>query len=220
MNADVTVIVQSVAGRGVVWERSRASIEASDIGTDYEVMVHPPGITVLAHFRTIMERARQAPTRLVLFLEDDALVNRHILHNVTAWKDVDDIRFGVGWLLNPGGAAFNILDYIYNRRADGRGRWLRRPYLHIAAGLLFRTADLAELLPHVYEWQEQQDGKLPHTDLAVSQGVWRMGRHICVHAPSLVEHQCTTSKLGHAHQARHSTSRGTFQVHWRRKEHP
>ena len=220
MSADVSVLVMATPNRGVVGDRCRASIEASDIGSDYEWHEHPPGLTVLAHYRAIMDRAREAPTRLVLFLEDDALVNQHILRNVSAWKDVDDSRFGVGWLLNPGGAAFNIIDYIYGRRADGRGRWLRRPYLHIAAGLLFRTADLPALLPHVYAWQDTQGGKFPHTDLAVSQGVWRMGRQICIHAPSLVEHQITDSKLGHRHHPKHDTSNGTFLWHWLRRGAP
>ena len=211
-SGDVTVLVMAAPNRGGVAERCRASIEASDIGRSYEWHEHPAGLTVLEHFRAIMARAVTAESRLVLFLEDDALVNRHIVHNLTTWPDVDDARFGVGWLIHSG----DILDYIYKGRANGRGRWLRRPYLHISAGLLFRTADLPELLTHVYAWQNQRAGTLAHTDLAVSHGVWDMGRQICVHAPSLIEHQIQDSKLGNRHHWKHDTSNGTFRREWRR----
>jgi len=216
MADDVTVLVMAAPRRGAVSDRCRASIEASDIGTNYEWHEHPAGVTVLAHYRAVMERARTATTRLVLFLEDDALVNRHIVENVTTWTDVADPRFGVGWLINPGGAAFSIIDYIYGRRHDGRGRWLRRPSLHCSVGLLFRRDDLPELLRHVYSWRDALGGTLPHTDIAVSHAIRTMGRRICVHVPSLVEHQFSPSLLGHHHHPRRHTSDGNFTLGWMR----
>ena len=213
---DVTVLVMAAPNRGIVGERCRESIELSDIGKRYEWHEHPNGRTVLEHYREIMGRARAASTKLVMFLEDDAIVGRHILHNVRTWPEVDDPRFGVGWLMNPGGVEFRDLMEVYEGK-ESHTEWLRRERLHISAGLLFRTADLPELLTHVYAWQDEHDSSVPHTDLAVSGGVWRMGRHICMHAtPSLVEHQIEDSKLGHGHHPSLSTSRGTFRLKWRR----
>jgi len=52
----------------------------------------------------------------------------------------------------------------------------------------------------------------------VSHAIRAVGRRICVHVPSLVEHQFSPSLLGHQHHPRWHTSNGNFMLSWLRAE--
>lgn len=210
----VTVVVQGAPGRERAWGRSRTSIERSDIGTEYERLVHPEGLTGMQYFLSVLRRMAEAPTPLVLRLEDDALVNTYIRHNCGTWGAVRDARFGAGWLLTPGGVP--ILDYIYQRHADRSERWWDREHLHASVGVLLRTETIPALVGHIEAHPRPPNGRSIGQDMALSSAVYHAGKRIALHSPSLVEHPVGQSSLGHWAHPRHDTSNGTFRPAWRR----
>jgi hypothetical protein len=196
----IAVIVQGVAGRAA-WSRSKASIEASDIGRGYELMLHPPGATLGEHFLYVLKRALDAPTDFVLRLEDDAIVNQHILHNLTTWPDKDLSDFGAGWAFCP---------------VTQRGRWMARE-LHGSVGVLLKKSALASIIEHCRADLLAQPDRLDQ-DLMLSRAVRASGLFVYLHNyPCLVEHPIDApSSLGHAHTALAGTTKGRFSSTWRR----
>ena len=94
------------------------SIHASDIGRNYTLVTDEPrkfpedGDKLQAWWAdTCLAQADAAEARgckWILRLEDDIIVNRHILHNIQHWPALHDPLFGFGTLFVP-------------------DRWLRRP---------------------------------------------------------------------------------------------
>lgn len=210
-NVNITVIVQSVPGR-LSWPETRRSLEASDIGERYEVAQQRPELTPREHFLELLDGAALAPTEWVLRLEDDVLVNRHIISNLESWPAKTDPRFGIGWLFDPGGTTRTTHDKMYQR--TGKDRW-HRGRLHCCQGVLMRTAEVPELRAHAERWFALNPGRLSQ-DLALSEAVQAMGREICVHGPPLVEHLVNyQSTLGNARMRWHTTE-GAFRPTWQR----
>ncbi len=196
----ITVIIQAVQGRGEVWERSKRSIEASDIGQSYERMINPPSLPPRSHFLNIMGKLAESKTDLVLRLEDDAVVNKHILYNCLSWPEVHETDFGAGWLFAPGTSS---------------GRW-DSPELHGSVGVLMKREDLKHLIPRCVRWFKANDRRLSQ-DIALSRAVWMSGKRIYIHDPPLVEHPIDTpSTLNHKHTVGGSTTMGNFNAEWRR----
>lgn len=169
----ITTFVQSMPDRPK-WALTKKSIEASDIGIDYRRSVQPVNLTARQHFVQLLHWMADAKTPYVLRLEDDALVNRHILANLAAWPDRHDPRFGAGWLFCP-------LDRPYG------GLW-DRSELHGSVGVLLPTADIPHLIPRVERWFETHERKLSQ-DIALSRAVWLSGKRLFLHRPALVDHQ-------------------------------
>lgn len=169
----ITTFIQCVPDRPK-WPVTRASIEASDIGTAYQRSLQPPDLTPREHFLRLLRRMADVRTPLVLRLEDDALVNRHILHNVRTWLALDDPRFGAGWLFCP-------LDRPYG------GLW-DRSELHGSVGVVLRTEDIPRLIPRVERWFDEHERRLSQ-DIALSRAVWLSGKRLFLHRPALVDHQ-------------------------------
>ncbi len=210
---DVEVVVQTVAGRENVLRKTRRSIENSDIGADYQVLLQPPDATAREHFLGILDRMQTASSELVLRLEDDALVNRHILHNVRTWRAPADKRFGAGWMFGSWHLLRkNPLDIIYNRRPD---IWVTGS--HASVGVLLRTRDVEWIRAGCERYFAETPGPLAQ-DMALSDAVFKAGKMICVHNPPLVEHRLDVpSSLGHPHNALDHSTRGLFDPAWKRK---
>lgn len=213
----ISVVVQSVEGR-TVWERMRNAVEATDIGTNYERMVHPAGMRIDTFFLSTLERLAQADTELVLRFEDDVVfLNDHIAYNAITWPALNDPRFGVGWLLASGGATASFVDrYIYGQY--GQDVWSTE-FTHCSSACLFWRKDLPAIIEGCREWFEKNPGCERQLDRALCAAVVRMQREICLHAPSLVDHDASVeSTLGHGmtHSVLH-TACGTFRKEWRRE---
>ena len=202
----IEVFVQSVPGRDHAHERCFASIEASDIGHDYTVCENPPGLAPIDHWRATLERAARASSELVLVLEDDVLVNRHLIYNVLTWKWPHDRRYGAGWL------------YCVQGYRGGKDRW----FDHRAAdwwgtqAVLYRTAQLPRFIEAA--WQILHERYLPNGwDNALVVAIHRHQLRLRVHGPSLVEHLWEEpSTCGHVANWMTNSSRGTFSLDWRR----
>ena len=194
---DIFVWLQTTVRRSS--ERTINSIERSDIGnrflviTDKKIRKFPDDYVDLQRFwdlawRDAVDAARIRRCSYILRLEDDILVNRHILHNVCRWRAVNSSKFGLGTLFQP--------DY-----------WLRRPELFErdqetgltfrntkdvegAQAQLIRTDLVEELLEGVPKarvekglWQAHQQ---PSFDWSLSRAAWALGLRVFVHEPALV----------------------------------
>ena len=182
---------------------SFGSLRSSDIGEKFTVLRQPEELKPEEHWRAVHERAAKATSEFVLVLEDDVLVNTHILHNIATWRYKHDARvFGAGWVYSPGG--YSQKDCWYS----GDWEW------HGTCGVLYKT----ERLPFLIEraWPRIMGGR--PWDCAMAWACHLDGKRIRVHFPSLVEHLYELpSKVGTVSGARRHSG-GTFRQDWRRSE--
>lgn len=198
------VIVFAAPGRPEAHELCYASIRASDIGENFTISEHPPGITAAEHWKATHELAARAKGEFVIVVEDDVLVNQHILHNVETWRyKHDEKTFGAGWLYTPGG--YGHRDTWY----QGTWEW------YGTCGVLYKTSRLPFLIEKA--WERMQAHGTPW-DLAMSWACHLDGRRLRVHHPALVEHlNQLPSKLGNAPGGRRDSG-GTFSKDWKRPD--
>lgn len=199
----IEVIVLAAPGRDEAHERLFSSLRASDVGDRYTVSMHPAGLPKNDHWRATHEIAAKSSTELVLVIEDDVVVNRHILENAETWRWPLERAFGAGWLYNPGG--YSTKDVWYG----GPWEWA------MTQAVLYRTEALPKLIERA--WKRMRE-RMPW-DSAVAWAAHLDGNRIRVHYPSLVEHQNDLpSIVGAERGCVQRTSRGTFQEAWRRPE--
>jgi hypothetical protein len=198
----LAVLVQGVPDRGEAWHRSRESIERSDVGSAYEVLLQPSYWTIGEHFLRVLRRALECPGDLVIRLEDDAIVNEHLLHNVATWPEAELPDFGAGWLFCP-------------VQPPPRGRWPRRE-IHGSVGVVLRK----QFLPAIIKRCESDfllDPARTDQDLVLSRAVFDCGLRVYLHIPALVEHPIDVpSSLDHRHSIASGTTSGRFRANWRR----
>jgi hypothetical protein len=195
----ISVIVQTVPDRGEAWERCRLSLESSDAGR-YLRLVQPKDMTMGRHFIGTLKWALDLDSPFTLRLEDDAIVNQHIIHNLWTWPDKDREDFGAGWAFSP---------------VSNTGRWQRRE-LHGSVGVLLKKSVLPAIIERCERELDEQPDRTDQ-DLMLSRAIRDSGFFIYIHHPSLVEHPIDVpSTLGHRHTAIAGTSSGRFSASWRR----
>ena len=220
-DTDISCFVQSI--ERPEWELTRLSLEASDIGTNYQRVLHPKHLDLrgfMLHLFEVMEK--ESDSKYVIRFEDDVFVNKHILHNVRTWPALSDARFGLGWLFNPAGeyTERTVLDRIYKR--PGKDAWYKGddPVKRIwrSFGVLFLRSDLAYVRDYMDHWFERN--RVDFFDLAFAPAIAATGRWTCVHSPSLVERNVlSTTNLNHAYDE-NDESGGTFMSDWKRGRDP
>lgn len=213
----IAVVIQACAAPGRSgWESTRASIESSDIGCDYDLRHQPADLSIREHFLDCLLRGAERGADLVLRLEDDVQVNQYILQNLRTWPDLENPMFGCGWAFDPGGVTLDA----YHRRwnlVSTKTRWVDRPISGSLATLLW-TRDIPAIVGFCKAWFAKNPGPCEQ-DLALSWAVLSTGRRVAVHAPSLVEHSDFPSQLNHRHAGiKASTSNGSYIKNWRRGE--
>lgn len=199
----VSVVVFASAARAT-HELCFASLDESDVGP-YVVSRHPAELTAKEHWRATHELAARASSELVVVLEDDCLVNRHLAWNVGTWRWPHDADFGAGWLYNPGGGAKSDVWY------RGPKEW------HGTVGVVYRTEELPGIIERA--WALIQDGQA--WDIAVAAAAhWSptRGKRLRIHFPALVEHLDEFPSVVGSHPSGLRTTRGTFDAEWRRPE--
>lgn len=200
----IETLVFAAPGRDEAHARCFASIEASDIGQDYTVQLHPAGVSAREHWHATMLCAAAAASDYVLVLEDDVLVNRHILHNCRTWRWRYDPHFAAGWLYKPGGLMPGV-DGWYTKNIEWYG----------GIAVLWKRAALAQLMPRAWELLAELDSNA--WDVAISKAVLTGGYGIRMHSPSLAEHlDEMPSLMGHQPNYWFRTSRGTYDEQWQR----
>jgi len=206
----LTVVIQAMPGRPAL-QKTLASIRESDL-PEPTILYQPPDLTPVEFFLSVLDWMAAAPTELVLRLEDDVLVNRHILHNIQTWEAVHDPRFGLGWLYDPGGSTRTVHDVMYHRASEDR--WHSGP-LHGAQAVLAWTRDMPTVRRQAGEYTAVHGLVF---DVALAAPLPLLGKAVCIHAPSLAEHQFGQSTLGNYQHYIYDTSNGTFDLDWRRSK--
>ena len=184
------------------------SIEQSDIGTDFTLLEHPEGQDMRTFFRHVLGTMADSGADFALRLEDDVIVNRHILHNLSSWSALDDPLFGAGWLFVPE-AALSV-------------------HFKTSRGIKYRAlaemwAALAVVLPVKYVpacLDELARSEKPDQDLILSRAVWRLGKRCFFHEPSLAENRDPPTAFGTKYlpgtRKQHLFAGSTFSTDWKR----
>jgi hypothetical protein len=200
----IQVVVLAAPGRDEAHALCYDSIRKSDIGDEFVISENLPGMAPAEHWKLTHDLAAEAKSRFVLVLEDDVLVNQHILYNLDTWRYKHDERsFGAGMVYAPGGYARR--DTWYSGTWDWYG----------TCGVLYPTARLPGLIERA--WARMQKEGMPW-DLAITWASHLDGRRIRVHHPALVEHlNDLPSKLGNAKGGMRDSG-GTFSQSWMRPD--
>lgn len=209
MSLSLDVFVQTHPGREPVLDGLRESLEASDVGTDYRVMIHPEGNTVVEHFLGVLTAMRDSQADLVLRLEDDSLTNRHLKHNLTTWPAIHQPDFGAGWAMSP---PLSIHDIIFQKRCDNPVR--RKRLIPVCVAVMFWRKDMDWVIAGCEKWFREQGGNA--MDFAMSDAVASAGKLNYLHDPCLAEHRMhVPSTLAHTIKSA-DTARGIYKEQWRR----
>jgi hypothetical protein len=206
--------ILAVQGRDAAHERLQRSLLAADVKATW---LFNPALPMparrtgqLEHLHTLSHWSTEEH---VLVLEDDAIVNEHLLWNVQTWPALRHPDFGAGWLWNPGGYAG--FDCWYNGTPEWYG----------AVGVVYRTKDLRRLV----DWmclnpllKPSERVEYHPLDVELSAAVHRgLGKKIRVHYPALIEHlDDLPSIVGNTPNPRQRTSCGTFDPTWKRSASP
>lgn len=209
------VFIQSCPQRASTLMETLASVEASDIGHDYEVLMHPPGLPLNDFFYAVLGEMAKAKTEYVIRLEDDALVNKHIVHNALSWPALQDPEFGGGWLFVPHGL---MGPSWFSAHRMSKGEMYRTKFpLHSSVGYMFRTDTLPKIIEamHAYDDDKRYNGGM--MDFGVSLAIEKLGLRLYLHVPSLVEHNLKIpSAMEHKYDSGTATAGGLFKPEWRR----
>lgn len=138
---------------------------------------HPlPIVRIRDGWKLALQFASTSSANVVLLMEDDILINRHVLHNVQAWQPLHEMMDGLffGSLYNPG---------VPPIRVDEHGRhFVARHELTWGAQALLVSPRMARII--LEHWSLEQG----HADRAMTRIACRMVPFF-YHVPSLVEHQ-------------------------------
>jgi hypothetical protein len=152
---DLHIWVQTWWKRDGVRDTTLRSLEASDVGKGYEVRRQPEESGCVDYFIATM-REICGSYKWVLRIEDDTIVNRHLLHNVLTWPVPHvEPKFGMGFLsvTNP---------VLKDHPHIGLGEKLKTPWrnyngMHFGGGMLWRSdlfmARLARIEACLRKWQ-------------------------------------------------------------------
>jgi len=187
------------------WQDTKKHLEASDIG-EFEVIEHLEGDTPRETFLRTLDAMYASESELVVRFEDDLSgVNKHLKKNILRWPEVfGDHRFGLGWLLAPGGCT-----------QQGTCKRIEGPY-HVSCGVVMHRKIIPELKKHCIEHFAKTPEALAGVDLAMGHAAQKMGKQILVHCPSLVAHAKVPSVLGHEHHNAFDYDNGSFKEGWMR----
>lgn len=184
------------------------SLKQSDVGDGFTVLEHPEGQDKRAFFRRVLETMADSGADYALRLEDDVIVNRHILHNLSTWGAIDDPLFGAGWLFVPE-AALSV------HFGTSRGTKYR--------ALAEMWAALAVVIPVKYVsvcLDELDRSEKLEQDLIMSRAVWKLSKRCFFHEPSLAENRDPPTAFGTKYlpgtTTKHLFAGRTFSADWKR----
>jgi hypothetical protein len=159
------------------------SLDASDLAGKYSVMCQPKSEHRDDFYLRVLRQICDDPLYdYMLRLEDDVVVNRHVLHNACKWRATKHPKFGAGWLSVTNGL---LEDSVNCRRLDG---FMVRefPECHFAGGVLMSTAVLRDVFADM-ESRLRAGGDQFAPGCSVSRAVWKRGLRVFFHEPSIVK---------------------------------
>ena len=133
------VWVQTWYKRDGVRDKTLASLEASDVGKNYEVVRQPEGECCVNYYVRAMKRFCR-DYDWILRIEDDTIVNRHLLHNVCTWPAPHgEPKFGMGFLSVTHPVLKDAAHIGYGEKH--KTPWRNYRGMHFGGGMLYK-ADL------------------------------------------------------------------------------
>lgn len=182
---ELLIWVHTWHGRDELRQPTLASLDASDAAGRYEIMRQPEGVDRdVFYMDTLRDIASRPGIGWMLRLEDDTVVNPHLLHNVCRWGAVHSARFGAGWL-----SVTREMLKACVAEIDG---YHVRDYkeCHFAGGVLMRTSLLETLLDRI-EHRLTTHPSVRNKDrfapgCALSHAVYKSGRRVFFHEPAIV----------------------------------
>jgi GR25 family glycosyltransferase involved in LPS biosynthesis len=180
--------------------RTVASIESSDIGQKYIVLtdnkerVFPKDYGDLqstwhSFWQEMIVAAKTRNCQYILRLEDDVIVNQHIMHNLRTWPALKHPRFGYGTLFCPN----YWLNHPQHFKRDPDDDNLIRNLVDVEGGQgqIVKTETIGRILEGVPLARAQKGFSRPEHppsfDWAMARSAWNMGLRVFVHKPSLVD---------------------------------
>jgi hypothetical protein len=224
---EVAVFVQTCPARRVGARETLESVRASDIGEDFSVLEHPSDQTKCQFFESVLRQMSAADAPYVMRLEDDVIVNRHILHNFLTWPALKNPLFGAGWLYVSEAAfratrthrmGYRNTEVMYGSLCVG----MPREHVAAAVQLLEEWQKLFGCALDTCNCGKRNDrprmSKTYGQDCALSRAVWKLGKRVFFHDPVLAENRLiqSTHGLKTTGHPSHWRAGKLFQVQWRR----
>lgn len=208
MVSEVTVIVQTCQERKKLLAPTLDSLLESDARDSFRVLLHPQGERHCRFFRSVLIAMAAVSTPWVIRLEDDVLVNRHLLHNFLTWPALSDPRFGAGWLFSP--------QILLNQTQLEQGHYIRNdPIMSYAFGVGLKAETAQACIDEYDRWIAEYGCGLHHCtrrgctfvtkphppnqmgqDALFSRAVWGLNKRIFLCEPSLVETRLLPTTIG------------------------
>ncbi len=227
----VAVFIQTCPARWLSASGTLESVRASDIGEDFNLLKHPPNVPKCEFFAQVLRTMAAAPARYVMRLEDDVLVNRHILHNFLSWPALRDPLFGAGWLYV---SEASHRDH-WRTGESSLGRYRNSDVMYGSLCVVMPREYIAAAVKLVDEWEKafgcaldtcncSKKNKKPRAsktfgqDAALSRSVWALGKRVFFPNPVLAENRLLPSTHGlktTGHPA-HWRAGKLFKPNWRR----
>ncbi len=187
---DFSVYVMTNHGRPDLLARTLDSLRQSDVGTDFSVFSHPPRMAFLDFFVACFE-AVGTDRRYVVQIEDDVVVNQHLLHNLRNWTARRDPQFGVGY------------GFVSQGVAGDRGRQARSAlgiyrsceFTHGSCLALVPAAEVPALCAAMRARMVPKTPPQFGGDLLLSGAVWDWSKRVYLHEPALAETDIGTSSI-------------------------
>ena len=177
---DISAVIISCDERRALCEETIGALRSSDWGDrsidviKNPVLGPPPEEAMLSNSRLALEKGAINGTEFVLFLEDDLLFNRYLIHNLSTWEPVVQGKITVASLYDPG---------VFSVYRDPKGRFFVAHPLQIygSQAFLITSSTIHFVLMH---WDEVQGLQ----DIRISRLAARLQLPIYYHIPSLVQH--------------------------------
>ena len=180
---DVQVYVHTCPARRDTVGATLASLDASDAAGRYIVIEHPDGVPAQQFYVDALRQAVASGKRWVVRIEDDAEVNKHLLHNVLSWAALRDPAFGMGFLSNANNwtPRFEIDDLgCYRALSED---------VSAAIGQVWRADFVPEFVAALRAGTQHAEalaaGRINY-DNAMSKACGAIDRNVYVHFPALV----------------------------------
>jgi hypothetical protein len=164
-------------------EPTLRSLDLSDARGRYEVICQPEGADKDEFYiETLTRIAHDPDVQWMVRLEDDVVVNRNLIHNVSRWDCVREPLFGAGWLSVTNDL---LADKNTCRRTPRGNRYREYRECHFSGGVLMSTETLRAALPLIPgRLSEEREGFA--CGCAPSNAAWRMGKRVFFHEPPIV----------------------------------
>ena len=190
---NVAVWVHTWKARDGLIGRTLESLDASDAKGLWTVERQPDDCKNRIDFllSTWEKYAARDDLDYIIRVEDDVLVNKHIVHNATTWEAVhDEPLFGMGLLSVADGIMHDrqrlrqgVTGAIYRATAD----------IHFSGANLFRMDTLRKILPIMHTVRKQWEGS---NDFVMSAATFEAGLLTFLHEPSLAMSGILPSSIG------------------------